>query len=111
MFPDLQAHDGLADMHNLENWDNNVTAQTQVHMVLSEPQAVIHRISLTPLLMVVPEKDITVKASSQLAAFEKAQEPKELVMTRCADHLDIYSGEAFEENISVQLRFLNRVLQ
>lgn len=111
MFPDLQAYNDLAAMETLENWVNHVTAQTQVHMALSEPQAVIHRISPTPLLMVVPEKDITVKTSSQLAAFEKAQEPKELVMIQNAGHFDIYSGEAFEENISAQLRFLDRVLQ
>jgi hypothetical protein len=110
MFPDLQAYDELVPMTRLENWQNNVTAQTQVYMALSEPQAVIHRISPTPLLMVVPEKDTTVKTSSQLAAFEKAQEPKELVSIKNAGHFDIYSGEAFEENISAQLRFLGRVL-
>jgi hypothetical protein len=111
MFPDLQAYDELAAMERLENWENHVTAQTQVHMALSEPQAVIHRISPTPLLMVVPENDITVKTSSQIAAFEKAQEPKELVLIKNAGHFEIYTGEAFEENASAQLRFLDSVLQ
>lgn len=110
MFPDVQAYDELTPMKDLHNWDNSVTAVTQLHMALSEPQAVIHRISPTPLLMVIPENDITVKASSQLAAFERAEEPKEVALIEGAGHFDIYSGQFFEENISAQLAFLKRVL-
>ena len=108
MFPDVHAYDELAPMHDLHNWTNSLTTATQLYMALSEPQAVIHRISPTPLLMIVPENDVTVKTTSQLAAFEKANEPKHLVIINGAGHFDIYSGEFFEENIAAQLGFLER---
>ena len=110
MFPDVPAYDELVPMHDLRNWTNSLTEVTQLYMALSEPQAVIHRISPTPLLMVVPENDATVKTTSQLAAFAKAKEPKELAVINGAGHFDIYSGKFFEENIAAQLAFLERVL-
>jgi fermentation-respiration switch protein FrsA (DUF1100 family) len=110
MFPDVQAYDELVPMHDLHNWTNSLTEVTQLYMALSEPQAVIHRISPTPLLMIVPENDVTVKTTSQLAAFAKAKEPKELAVISGAGHFDIYSGKFFEENIAAQLAFLERIL-
>lgn len=109
LFPDIQAYDFLNGLNDEENWTNNITTQTSVHLALSEPQAVIHRISPTPLLMVVPEKDLTIPTTSQIAAFEKAREPKEMVMIKKAGHFDLYSGQPFEENIAAQLAFLQRI--
>jgi fermentation-respiration switch protein FrsA (DUF1100 family) len=84
-----------------------VTQQTQLHMLEFEAQSMIHRIAPTPLLMVIPGNDRTVLTSSQLTAFGKAREPKQLVYLEAAGHFDIYRGEFFERNITAQIEFLN----
>ena len=111
MFPDLHAYQAMEGIPSLgARWENYLTEQTQLHMLLFEGQAMIHRISPTPLLMVVPGMDVTVKTSAQLAAFEKAREPKELLYLEGYGHFDIYMGEAFERNIRGQIGFLRRKL-
>ncbi len=89
-------------------WENYLTEQTQLHMLLFEAQAVIHRVSPTPLLMVIPGSDVTVKTASQLAAFEKAKEPKEMLYLEGAGHFDVYTGHHFEQNIAAQIEFLKK---
>jgi fermentation-respiration switch protein FrsA (DUF1100 family) len=107
LFPDLHAYesfDGVLECGG--RWENWVTQQTQLHMLEFEAQSMIHRITPTPLLMIVPMNDKTVLTASQLAAFEKAKEPKELFKVEDAGHFDIYRGEFFERNIARQLEFL-----
>ena len=111
MFPDLHAYESMKDIPELgARWDNYVTEQTQLHMLLFEGQAVIHRIAPTPLLMVVPGNDVTVKTAAQLAAYEKAGEPKELLYLDGCGHFGVYTGDAFEKNIRAQIEFLKRKL-
>jgi pimeloyl-ACP methyl ester carboxylesterase len=111
MFPDLHAYESMKGIPELgARWENYVTEQTQLHMLLFEGHTVIHRISPTPLLMVIPGNDVTVKTASQLMAYEKAREPKEMLYLEGCGHFDIYSGSAFEQNIRVQIDFLKRKL-
>jgi fermentation-respiration switch protein FrsA (DUF1100 family) len=111
MFPDLHAYQSMKGITELgARWENYVTEQTQLHMLLFEGQAMIHRIAPTPLLMVVPDSDVTVRTSAQLAAFEKAREPKELLYLEGCGHFDVYTGDAFEKNIRAQIDFLKRKL-
>jgi cephalosporin-C deacetylase-like acetyl esterase len=111
MFPDLHAYQSMKGITELgARWENYITEQTQLHMLLFEGQAMIHRISPTPLLMVVPDSDVTVRTSAQLAAYEKAKEPKELLLLEGCGHFDVYTGQAFEKNIRVQIDFLKRKL-
>ena len=111
MFPDLHAYESMKGIPELgTRWENYVTEQTQLHMLLFEGHTVIHRISPTPLLMVIPGNDVTVKTASQLMAYEKAREPKEMLYLEGCGHFDIYSGSAFEQNIRVQIDFLKRKL-
>jgi len=111
MFRDLHAYESFQGiLESGANWENCATEQTQLHMLLFEAQAVIHRVSPTPLLMVVPGNDVTVLTSSQLAAFEKAKEPKQLLYLEGYGHFDIYRGEGFERSIQVQIEFLKRHL-
>jgi fermentation-respiration switch protein FrsA (DUF1100 family) len=111
MFPDLHAYEHMHTIPELgAKWENYLTEQTQLHMLLFEAQAVIHRISPTPLLMVIPGSDMTVKTASQLAAFEKAKEPKEILYLEGAGHFDVYSGDYFEQNIAAQIEFLKKHL-
>lgn len=109
MFPGLHAYDKVIGMQDCGGkWENYVTAQTQLHMLEFESQAMIHRVSPTPLLMVVPGNDILVSTSSQLVAFGKAKEPKQLLYLEGAGHFDIYEDEYFEQNIRTQLEFLQQ---
>ncbi|KAL8377933.1 hypothetical protein RB595_008561 [Gaeumannomyces hyphopodioides] len=91
-------------------WENDVTVQSMAHCAMFEPMAYVHRIAPTPLLMVVAEKDDTTKTSLQLETFARAREPKTLHLMRGQDHFSIYYGEAFEENIKVQVEFLKTTL-
>jgi fermentation-respiration switch protein FrsA (DUF1100 family) len=92
-----------------DGWENKLVAQSLLKMVVNEPKAFIHRITPTPFLMVVPDADVSVPTSSQLAAFELAGEPKTL-HTFHGGHYDVYSGAVFEENIKLQIQFLKKHL-
>lgn len=107
MFPGVHAFEQMQGSYNCSGrWENYITAQTQLHMLLFEGQAMIHRIASTPLLMVIPGNDVLVTTASQLATFSKAREPKQMLYLDGAGHFDIYTGEWFEENIKAQLEFL-----
>jgi uncharacterized protein len=54
-----------------------------------EPAAFIHRISPTPLLMIVPDGDNLTPAEDALDAYERALQPKKLVLVH-GEHYDIY---------------------
>ena len=111
MFPDLHAYESMHWIPDLgTTWENWLTEQTQLHMLLFEGQAMIHRIAPTPLFMVIPSNDVTVKTEAQVAAFEKAREPKEKFFIEGAGHFDIYTGDYFEKNIAAQIDWLKRTL-
>jgi fermentation-respiration switch protein FrsA (DUF1100 family) len=90
-------------------WENKLVAQSLLKMLVNEPKAFIHRIAPTPFLMIVPDADVSVPTSTQLAAFELAGEPKTL-HTFQGGHYDVYSGSVFEENIKLQIEFLKKHL-
>ena len=107
MFPGVGAYEEMVRSSTYNTrWENYITAQTQLHMLEFEGQAMVHRISPTPLLMVIPGNDILVTTASQLATFEKAREPKQMHYLNGAGHFDVYAGKVFEENIKAQLEFL-----
>jgi fermentation-respiration switch protein FrsA (DUF1100 family) len=87
-----------------------VTLQSSLALVLHEPRAVIHRVAPAAILMVVAENDITIPAPGQLAMYEQASEPKTLHVVKNTGHFDLYYGPAFEENIKVQLGFLETIV-
>jgi cephalosporin-C deacetylase-like acetyl esterase len=91
-------------------WENHVTMQSMFHVLCFEPQATIHRIAPTPLLMVVADSDTCIPTADQLATYQKALEPKELHVLRNVGHFDVYDGPGFEDNVKVQINFLTRNL-
>lgn len=101
----------------LKNFDDEkfpfrpyVTPQTLLNMIAFEPLAYVHRISPTPLLLVVSDADRTAPTFTQLKAYQQALEPKRLAILQGRGHFDPYFGEAFEENIKAQLAFLQDFL-
>lgn len=91
-------------------FESAVTANSSFNLLSFEPRAYIHRVSPTPLLFVIAEKDGVIGMERQRDMFALAREPKRLHVIRDVGHFGIYFGEKFEENIGVQLKFLRNTL-
>jgi uncharacterized protein len=70
-------------------WENNVTVRSTRAARMYEPGAWIARVSPTPLLMIVALQDTITLTDLELAAYERALEPKRLV-TIPGGHFDPY---------------------
>lgn len=90
-------------------WETAMTVQSVRNLFMCEPQAFIHRVAPTPLLMVVGDSDTVVPTALQLKAYAAAYEPKTIKVLADCTHFDPYYGEKFEENVAAQLAFLRRV--
>lgn len=71
------------------SWRNEVTVESLEKFLEYSPIAFIHRISPTPLLMVVAEKDTITPTDLAVQAYLKAGEPKKIVIPACK-HFDAY---------------------
>jgi uncharacterized protein len=71
------------------NWRNEVTLRTIEWFRAYEPGAHIAHISPTPLLMIVGTSDHITDTDLELAAYNRALEPKKLVLLPCG-HFDPY---------------------
>lgn len=76
-------------------WDNRVTLRSSELASEYEPELTIERISPTPLLMLVAERDTVTPTDLALAAFNRAGEPKRLVLLP-GGHFDPY-GPCFQQ--------------
>ncbi|MEX3968353.1 alpha/beta hydrolase [Paraburkholderia sp. EG286B] len=74
-------------------WENKVTLRSTRWARMYEPGAWISRVTPTPLLLVVAWEDKTTPTDLALAAYERALEPKKLVMVP-GGHYDLYLSEA-----------------
>ncbi|MCD2187343.1 alpha/beta hydrolase [Actinomycetospora soli] len=71
------------------SWRNEVTLRTVEMLSEYEPISYIHRISPTPLLMLVAEKDVLTPTELAIGAYQQAREPKKLVILP-GGHFDAY---------------------
>jgi dipeptidyl aminopeptidase/acylaminoacyl peptidase len=85
-----------------------VTVQSTRRAQMYEPGGYVARISPTPLLMVVGDRDGTTPTDLALAAYEQALEPKRLVMFE-GGHYDAYLS-AFEPTSSAALAWFREHL-
>jgi len=76
-----------------EGWENRVTLRSSEKASEYEPGLLIDRISPTPLLMLVAERDSVTPTDLAIAAYNRALEPKRLVMLPDA-HFDPYVKHA-----------------
>ena len=74
-------------------WENKVTMRSTWWARIYAPGQFIDRVSPTPLMMVIANHDRTALTDLQLAAYERALEPKRLVLFE-GGHFDPYT-EAF----------------
>jgi len=77
-------------------WQNQVTLRTVEMLSEYEPGAYIERISPTPLMIVVAAHDHLTIADETFAAYNRALEPKRLVLLK-GGHFDAYVKE-FEQS-------------
>jgi fermentation-respiration switch protein FrsA (DUF1100 family) len=73
-------------------WDNEVTVRSTRAARMYEPGAWISRVSPTPLMMIVAREDHVTLTDLELAAYERALEPKQLVLVP-GGHFDPYLGQ------------------
>ncbi|MNO83700.1 esterase [compost metagenome] len=76
-----------------EGWQNRVTMRSSEKASEYEPGLLIDRISPTPLLMLVAERDSVTPTDLAIAAYHRALEPKRLVMLPDG-HFDPYVKHA-----------------
>jgi uncharacterized protein len=79
------------------SWRNEVTLRTLDLLMEYEPEAYIARVGPTPLLMVVAAGDVLTPADLALAAYQRALEPKRLVVLP-GGHFGAYTGPDFERS-------------
>jgi fermentation-respiration switch protein FrsA (DUF1100 family) len=70
-------------------WENTVTVQSSRWARMYEPGLWVPRIAPKPLLMVVAEHDTVAVSDLALEAYERAREPKKLVIIH-GGHFDPY---------------------
>jgi fermentation-respiration switch protein FrsA (DUF1100 family) len=91
------------------SWRNEVTVRSLERIGEFEPGDAIHRISPSPLLMIVADQDISAYAELAFEAYERAREPKELVVLPCG-HFDVYTGAEFEASSKAACEHFVRAL-
>jgi uncharacterized protein len=90
-------------------WQNQVTVETLEKSLELNPAANIHHISPTPLLMLVASDDIITPTDQALAAFDRALQPKQLVLVK-GRHFDAYDGAKHQEFAQPAVEWFKRYL-
>ena len=91
------------------NWRNEVSLESMEKFLEYNPAANVHRISPTPLLMVVAGNDTLTPTDLAVAAYDRALEPKSLVITRGA-HFDAYTEPGLSETAIPAVQWFERHL-
>ena len=75
-----------------------------------KPEAVVHRVSPRPLLVVAAGEDTRVPPEESVRLYERAGEPKTLIMLEGAAHHDVYEPPVRDRLLGVVLPWLSRQL-
>lgn len=90
------------------DWTNDVTIQSNRRARSYVPGIWAPHVSPTPLLMLVAEHDVVAPTDLALEAYERAREPKQLVLVP-GGHFDPYE-KAFEASTGAAVEFFTRHL-
>jgi fermentation-respiration switch protein FrsA (DUF1100 family) len=90
-------------------WRNEVTLRSVEMFIEYEPGAYIADVAPTPLMMVVAAKDHLTVVDLALEYFERARQPKELLVLP-GGHFEAYVRPAFDENAPAQLSWFRQHL-
>ena len=98
----------MAEDARTTGWQNKVTVRSLELLRAYRPGLVTDTISPTPLLMVVAMGDAMVTpADLALEAYEKAREPKELLLLE-GGHFKAYEGENLRKMKAKEVEFMKR---
>ncbi|WP_346269081.1 alpha/beta hydrolase [Burkholderia ambifaria] len=90
-------------------WKNEVTLRSIEMLMEYEPGSYVRSISPTPLLVVAAPADHVCVGDLQLAAFDRALEPKKLVMLT-GGHFDAYTGPNFDAGCGAAVSWFKQYL-
>ncbi|MDP8961713.1 MAG: alpha/beta hydrolase [Actinomycetota bacterium] len=91
------------------SWENRVTLESVEQLLAYSPGTYLPRISPTPLLLVVADQDILTPTDLAVAAYERALEPKKLVLVH-GGHFDAYTV-GFAESAGAATAWFRQHLQ
>ena len=91
-------------------WKNQVTLESLDIYREFAPATFIHRIAPTPLLMVVASNDVVTSSENEIKAFERAGEPKKLVVFE-GGHFDVFDDPAFTEASTAAVEWFKQYLK
>ena len=92
------------------NWINQLTLESLESYVEYVPTASIELISPTPLLMVLAEQDSLIPIELARAAFDRAGDPKNLLVLPCG-HFEVYETEPwFSDAVSSMVEWYTKYL-
>ncbi len=95
---------------NAPTWQNRVTVESLEVGMEYAPAAYINLISPTPLLMIIPSHDTVLPTQVQKNAFQRALEPKKMVIVK-GDHFDLYYGPGFTEASAAAVEWFRQYLK
>lgn len=96
----------------IPNFRDRITLQSYHKMALFRPRDLLQEmLESIPTLIVVPELDNISLPEDQKAVFEELQCPKQLYLAKGAGHMDVLSGEVFQDVLSATTEFLDLSLQ
>lgn len=109
--PTTDTHDFFLGpiLERATTWRNEVTLRSVEMFTEYEPGDYLPRITPTPLMMVVATEDHLTVSDLSLAAYERAHEPKQLLVLPVG-HFDAYIGEAFRTSAPAQRDWFERHL-
>ncbi len=91
------------------NWRNQVSLESMEKFLEYNPAANIHLIAPTPLLMVVASNDTLTPVDLALTAYERALEPKSLVIAK-GPHFSAYTEPGFSQTAPPAVEWFTRYL-
>lgn len=90
ILPGKETYDAFMELKDLApNWRNQITLESLEKIREFNPASLIHLLAPTALLIIAAEKDSLIPLESVKAAYERAADPKELIVLPIK-HFDIY---------------------
>jgi uncharacterized protein len=101
--------DFFKEVDQAGRWENKITVRSYDMMMEFEPGDYVHRVSPTPLLMIVPTKDTRVPTDLQLDIYQRALEPKRLIFIE-GGHYDPYVRQLGAVSVATRDWFVSTLI-
>jgi hypothetical protein len=89
-------------------WDNKLHTRTFMELAGREPGTSVEKIAEEPLPYIVSEFDEFIPLKVQMECYNRAGEPKEMILLKGKDHLESYFDDGYEENAAKQTAWLDK---